>query len=58
MSKVQPIHLERAAYVYVRQSTLAQVHNNVESQKRQYALVDRARAAKGAASNCAACLVV
>jgi excisionase family DNA binding protein len=43
MSKIRPIHLERAAYVYVRQSTLAQVHNNVESQKRQYALVNRAR---------------
>ena len=43
MSKIQPIHLERAAYIYVRQSTLAQVHNNVESQKRQYALADRAR---------------
>ncbi len=43
MSKIQPIHLERAAYIYVRQSTLAQVHNNVESQKRQYALEDRAR---------------
>ena len=42
MSKIQPIHLERAAYIYVRQSTLAQVHNNVESKKRQYALVDRA----------------
>jgi excisionase family DNA binding protein len=42
MNKIQPIHLERAAYIYVRQSTLAQVHNNVESQKRQYALVDRA----------------
>lgn len=43
MSKIQPIHLERAAYVYVRQSTLAQVHYNVESQKRQYALAERAR---------------
>jgi excisionase family DNA binding protein len=42
MSKIQAIHLERAAYIYVRQSTLAQVHNNVESKKRQYALVDRA----------------
>jgi excisionase family DNA binding protein len=43
MNKIQAIHLERAAYIYVRQSTLAQVHNNVESQKRQYALADRAR---------------
>jgi DNA invertase Pin-like site-specific DNA recombinase len=36
--KVKPTHLKRAAYLYVRQSTLRQVFENVESTKRQYAL--------------------
>ncbi len=40
--KVEPAHLRRAAYVYVRQSTLAQVERNTESLERQYELVDRA----------------
>jgi excisionase family DNA binding protein len=43
MSKIQPTHLARAAYVYIRQSTMTQVHHNVESQRRQYALVERAK---------------
>ena len=30
-SKVRPEHLERAAFVYVRQSSLKQVRENVES---------------------------
>jgi excisionase family DNA binding protein len=42
MKKIQKSHLERAAYIYVRQSTMAQVHNNLESQRRQYALAERA----------------
>ena len=42
MSKVEPQHLQRRAYVYVRQSTMAQVERNVESRERQYELVDRA----------------
>jgi DNA invertase Pin-like site-specific DNA recombinase len=42
MNRIQKSHLERAAYIYVRQSTMAQVQNNVESQRRQYALADRA----------------
>ena len=42
--KINRQHLERAAYVYVRQSTLQQVRNNLESSRRQYALEDRARA--------------
>ena len=37
-------HRERRAYVYVRQSTAKQVHQNQESQRNQYALVDRATA--------------
>lgn len=43
MSKVTSEHLARAAFVYVRQSTAYQVVNNLESQRRQYGLVDRAR---------------
>jgi len=43
-SKIQARHLERRAYVYVRQSTTAQVFQNTESTARQYALVERARA--------------
>ena len=35
--------LARAAIVYVRQSTGGQVQGNLESQRRQYALVDLAR---------------
>src|ERR1700744_2376453 len=42
--KVQPRHLERAAYLYVRQSSMRQVMENVESTKRQYALRGRANA--------------
>ena len=42
--KVQPRHLERAAYLYVRQSSMRQVIENVESTKRQYALRGRASA--------------
>jgi DNA invertase Pin-like site-specific DNA recombinase len=40
--KVTPTHLRRAALVYVRQSTLAQVDRNRESTARQYDLVARA----------------
>jgi hypothetical protein len=35
--KIAPDHLGRAAVVYVRQSTLAQVVGNLESQRWQYA---------------------
>ncbi|MBM4366456.1 MAG: recombinase family protein [Deltaproteobacteria bacterium] len=42
--KVQPRHLRRTAYLYVRQSTLRQVLENTESTKRQYALRQRALA--------------
>src|ERR1700744_5723013 len=43
MSKIMPEHLARASFIYVRQSTAYQVVNNLESQRRQYGLVDRAR---------------
>jgi DNA invertase Pin-like site-specific DNA recombinase len=42
MSKVERQHLQRRAYVYVRQSTVAQVERNAESRERQYELVERA----------------
>jgi hypothetical protein len=41
---IQPHHLERGAYLYIRQSSLRQVLENVESTKRQYALRSRALA--------------
>ena len=40
--KIAATHLSRAAYLYVRQSTLRQVLENTESTKRQYALRQRA----------------
>jgi hypothetical protein len=42
--KVTTQHLQRAAYLYVRQSTLRQVLENTESTQRQYALREKARA--------------
>ena len=42
MSKITSEHLTRTAVVYVRQSTAFQVTFNRESQRRQYALSDRA----------------
>ena len=43
MTKITPEHLARGAFVYVRQSTAYQVANNLESQRRQYGLVERGR---------------
>jgi DNA invertase Pin-like site-specific DNA recombinase len=42
MSKIWSEHLERQALIYVRQSTLVQVRENLGSQARQYDLVRRA----------------
>ena len=42
-SKVKPLHTQRTAVVYIRQSSPSQVENNRESRDRQYALVGRAR---------------
>src|SRR4029077_5504412 len=42
MQKVKPEHLQREAYLYIRQSTPRQVLENTESTKRQYALQQRA----------------
>jgi len=42
ISKIQVHHRQKMAYVYLRQSTMAQVHHHQESTNRQYALKDRA----------------
>lgn len=44
MSKIKPYHLGRAAVVYIRPSTMAQVMGNLESQRRQYELAEAAKA--------------
>ena len=41
--KINAQHLSRKAYVYVRQSSMEQVRNNLESKRRQYELADKAR---------------
>ena len=41
--KIRPHHLERKAILYVRQSSVYQVNNNLESQKLQYAMEKRLR---------------
>ena len=41
-SKVKPSHIQRAAFVYIRQSSPAQVESNRESTARQYALLVKA----------------
>jgi len=41
--KIRPEHLQRAAYLYIRQSTVHQVRFHLEGQKRQYELSQRAR---------------
>lgn len=43
MSKITAEHLCRSAIIYIRQSTSYQVVNNLESQRRQYGLAERAR---------------
>jgi excisionase family DNA binding protein len=41
MTTITPEHLSRSAFVYIRQSSVYQVANNLESQRRQYGLVER-----------------
>ncbi len=43
-TKILPVHLQKRALVYVRQSSQAQVDNNIESTQLQYRLADRAEA--------------
>src|SRR5664280_2178720 len=40
--KIKSQHLSRKAIIYIRQSTLQQVHRHQESTRLQYGLVDRA----------------
>lgn len=42
-NKISTEHLAKKAIIYLRQSSISQVRNNVESQRLQYALADRAR---------------
>src|SRR5579884_1612633 len=42
-SKISSVHLSRVAVVYIRQSTMTQLTHNLESQRRQYGLVDHAK---------------
>lgn len=41
--KINESHLQRVAYIYVRQSTLHQVRHNHQGRERQYELVQRAK---------------
>jgi DNA invertase Pin-like site-specific DNA recombinase len=41
--KIKLQHLQRKAILYIRQSSAYQVHNNLESQKLQYAMQERLR---------------
>jgi hypothetical protein len=44
--KISADHLARTAVVYVRQSTAGQVEDHAESLRRQYGLVETARASQ------------
>lgn len=49
-TKIQAHNLERAAYVYVRQSSPRQVHEHLESRRRQYERAEWAFERAGPAS--------
>lgn len=42
-AKITPTHLNRHAVVYIRQSSPTQVTGNLESQRRQYSLAQKAK---------------
>ncbi len=42
--RIRPVHLQRKAVVYVRQSSVYQVTHNLESQRLQYAMAERVQA--------------
>lgn len=44
LTKLRPTHLQREAWIYVRQSTMTQVRENTESLEAQYELFGRAEA--------------
>ena len=43
MNKIKDMHLNRPAFIYIRQSTQEQVIHNLESQRRQYGLKKKAQ---------------
>lgn len=43
MNRITNEHLRRSAVLYVRQSSVSQIHDHAESRKLQYGLADRAR---------------
>ncbi len=43
VEKISHKHIEKVAYVYLRQSSMSQVRNHRESTERQYALKEKAR---------------
>lgn len=51
-AKIQVTHQQRQAVIYVRQSSLHQVEQNRESQRRQYQLVERAQTLGWPAARC------
>ncbi len=50
--KIQDLHRKKLAVIYVRQSSLYQVENHLESQKRQYQLTERAQQLGWATARC------
>lgn len=42
IGKIEDQHRQKAAYIYLRQSSMAQVHHHQESTERQYALKEKA----------------
>ncbi len=42
IGKIEEQHRQKAAYIYLRQSSMAQVHHHQESTERQYALKEKA----------------
>jgi DNA invertase Pin-like site-specific DNA recombinase len=50
--KILELHRKRLAVIYVRQSSLYQVENHLESQKRQYQLTDHAQYLGWAEASC------
>src|SRR5713226_9231400 len=50
--KILDLHRKKLAVIYVRQSSLYQVENHLESQKRQYQMTDRAKALGWTAPRC------
>jgi DNA invertase Pin-like site-specific DNA recombinase len=50
--KIQANHLKRKAVIYIRQSSFLQVEQHQESRKRQYQLVEQAKAMGWVAAQC------